>query len=275
MDVDTIHYDTISNDKRLKELDPLYSQVGSMHRHSANHWSGRSDEASHTSVIGLILYYYLTGDERARDVIQEIGEFFLRESFTYANDPVRAPHRGMANALWGGVQLFELTGDARYKKLADKIIEIYLAGQQPDGSILEDYNPKTKAWSGEKHYMYMEQYTLGAFIAYHELTQDEDVRQMFLKTIDFLMTSEFSIPQILHAFAYAYFITQDTKYLGVAEKALQFIRQRQISSRDPVFDGLIYVIGTLTMTGNVTTTGSVLAETRRAPLCREESRALI
>jgi hypothetical protein len=240
MDVDTIHYDTIAQDPRLKKLDKIYSQVGSMHRHSADHWSGRSDEASHTSVVGLVLYYHLTGDERALDVIKEIGEFFLKEPFTYIGHPDIAPHRGMANALWGGVLLYELLGDERYKKLADKIIAVYSKGQQEDGSFLEDYNPKKGTWNGEKHYMYMEQYTLGAFIAYHELTQDERVKEMLLKTVNFLLTSEYSIPQMTHALAYAYLITQDTKYLAVAEKALQFLRQRQQSSKDPIWDGLIY-----------------------------------
>ncbi|MDP3921336.1 MAG: hypothetical protein Q8R76_11085 [Candidatus Omnitrophota bacterium] len=142
MDVDTIHYDTIANDPRLKNLlDKSYSQVGSMHRHNADHWGGRSDEASHTNVWGLILYHYITGDERARDVALEVGEFFLSEPFTYAKHPDVAPARALANTLWGDVLLYELTGEEKFKNGADKIIEVFLKGQQADGSFLENYNP--------------------------------------------------------------------------------------------------------------------------------------
>lgn len=240
MDVDTVHYDTISNDKRLKKLDPIMSQPGSMHRHSANHWSGRSDEASHTSVVGILLYHYLTGDERARDVALEIGEFFLKEPFTYVGHPDIAPHRGMANALWGEVLLYQTTGDERYKKAADKIVDIYLAGQQADGSFYENYNPQNGTWSGEKHALYMEGYVLGAFKAYHELTQDPDVQAMFLKALQFLSDFQYSVPVTLHAHAYAYLITRDPVYVRTIEKALPFLVSHQQASRDPMMDGLIY-----------------------------------
>lgn len=240
MDIDTIHYNTIAEDPRLKKLDQKMSQPGAMHRHSANHWSGRTDESSHTSVVGLLHYYHLTGDERARDVIHEIGEFFLREPFTYIGHPDIAPHRAMANALWGDVLLYEFTGNEKFKKAADKIIEIYLQGQEPDGSFLENYNPQEGTWSGEKHLPYMEGYALGAFMAYHELTQDEEVKAMLLKFIHFLEPQEFSGPAILHGLSYAYLITHDTNYLARAERKLQFILSHQQSSSDPLQDGLIY-----------------------------------
>ncbi|MBI4387754.1 MAG: hypothetical protein HY582_01760, partial [Candidatus Omnitrophica bacterium] len=46
MDVDTVHYNTIENDSRLKGiLNDEVSKVGSMHRHSGDHWSGRNEAA--------------------------------------------------------------------------------------------------------------------------------------------------------------------------------------------------------------------------------------
>lgn len=240
MDIDTVHDNTIANDPRLKgKLDDEVSRVGSMHRHSGDHWSGRNEEASHTSVVGLLIYYYLSGDRRAFDVAKEIGEFFLQEPFTYTDHPDVAPHRAMANALWGDVLLYEATGDRRFKNAADKIIEIYLRGRQSDGSFLENYNPLDGTWSGSKHTSYMEGYALGAFMAYHELTQDEEVKEMLLKMVRYLGNAT-SGAEALHGISYAYFLTGDKTYLDMADKGLnELLANRQVSS-DSLIDGLIY-----------------------------------
>ena len=241
MDVDTIHYDTIANDRRLnKILNEKFSQVGSMHRHNGDHWGGESDEASHTSVVGILLYYYLTGNERAWDVAKEVGEYFLTEPFTYAGHPDVAPHRAMANALWGDVLMYEATGDGRYKEAADKIVKVYLKGQQPDGSFLENYNPIQHTWSGEKHEMYMGWYLIGALVSYHELTQDKHVGEMLLKLVRYLAPTEYTGPSILHGMAYAYLITHDSFYSEKAEEHLKNILTNQQTASDPLQDGLIY-----------------------------------
>ncbi|MBN1688126.1 MAG: hypothetical protein JW893_03425 [Candidatus Omnitrophica bacterium] len=237
MDVDTVHYNTIANDPRLKNvIDDEVSQVGSMHRHNGDHWGGRNEEATHTNVVGILLYAYLTGDERAFDVAKEIGGFYLAEPFTYTQHPDIAPHRAMANALWGDVLLYELIGDERYKKAADKIIEIYLQGQQSDGSFLETYNPLNNSWSGKKHWMFMHSYAVGAFISYHELTQDNDVKEMFLKLMRFLKAD----PSSIHGAAYAYFISGDPAFLGFAEKGMNELMRNSQRSSDGLYDGLIY-----------------------------------
>ncbi|MBI4115657.1 MAG: glycoside hydrolase family 127 protein, partial [Candidatus Omnitrophica bacterium] len=241
MDVDTVHYNTIENDKRLRRiLKDKYSKVGAMHRHSADHWSGRTDEASHTNVVGILLYYFLTGDERALDVAKEIGEYFLSEPFTYIGYPHVAPNRAMANALWGDVLLYQVTGDERYKEAADKIVKIFLKGQQQDGSFLENYNPIFHIWSGEKHELYMAGYLVGALISYHELTQDEEVKEMFLRLVRYLAPLPYSGPTILHGLAYAYLTTHDPFFIEVSERNLKGLLDHQQFSQDPIMDGLIY-----------------------------------
>lgn len=241
MDIETVHYDTVVNDKRLKGiLSEKYSQVGSMHRHNGDPWAGENDEASHTNVLGILLYYYLTGNERALDVVKEVGEYFLTEPFTYVGHPDIAPHRAMANALWGDVLLYQLTWDDRYKKAADKIIKIYLKGQQPDGSFLENYNPILKTWSGSKQELYMTGYLVGALMSYHELTQDDDVKDMLLKLVRYLVPSEFGGPAISHGIAYAYLITKDPFFIAAAEDNLKKLMDHQVFSADPLMDGTIY-----------------------------------
>ena len=237
MDVDTVHHNTIQEDSRLRKiLDDEVSQVGSIHRHNGDHWGGRNEESSHTSVVGILYYYYLSGNERALDVAKEIGEFYLKEPFTYTGHPDQAPHRAMANALWGDVLLYEATGDPRYKAAADKIIEIYLKGQEEDGSFLETYNPLDGSWSGKKHGLYMTSYALGAFISYHQLTQDKEVKEMLLRLVKFLKAD----PAALHGASYAYFLTGEREYIQTIDTGLSKLLKNQKVSSNPMIDGLIY-----------------------------------
>lgn len=241
MDVDTVHYDTVTHDKRLKNIiDPRYSRVGAMHRHSGIHWGGRTDEASHTNVTGLLLYYYLSGEERAFEVAKEVGEYFLSEPFTYIERADVAPNRAMANALWGDTLLYQSTGDERYKKAAEKIVKIFLKGQQQDGSFLENYNPILGTWSGEKHELYMAGYLVNALMTYHELTQDEAVKEAFLRLVRYLAPTEYSGPTILHAIAHAYLLTRDPFFIAMAEENVKRLISHQQFSQDPKIDGLIY-----------------------------------
>lgn len=241
MDVDTIHYNTIAEDPRLKKiLDDQLSRPGSMHRHNGDHWGGRTDEASHTNVAGLLLYYQLTGDERALEVARETGEFFLQEPFTYMGHDDEAPQRGLANALWGDVLLYQTTRDERYKKAADKLAAIFLKGQQEDGSFLETYNPQDGSWRGDKHGLYMSWYDVSAFIAYHQLTQDDKVLKMLLALLDYLKGDAYSADAVTHGFAYAYFMTRDPKWVALADAALQDLMKHASRSSDAMLDGQIF-----------------------------------
>lgn len=241
MDIDTIHYDTVLRDPRLRgKIDPKYSQVGSMHRHNADHWGGRSDEASHTNIAGLALYYQMTGDERAMDVLDETGRFYLSQPYTYIGHPDLAPHRAMANALQGDVILYHLTGNEEYKKAADDLIEIFLKGQQEDGSFLDNFNPLDSLWSGRPNELFMGLYDLKAFMDYYELTQDPRVAAMILKATAYLAPSQYMGPQILHAMAFSYFLSRDPWFITMAEKQMAVIQKARQNSPNPMLNGLIW-----------------------------------
>ena len=102
LDVDTCHY---------HPLRPY--MVGGCFRHSMDHF-GDEPCASHTFIDNWVDYYYLSGDERAREVLHEAGEFFLR--YRWSEDPRYSfSLRSIANALRGLLYLYELTGeDALY-----------------------------------------------------------------------------------------------------------------------------------------------------------------
>ena len=240
MDVDTVHFNTIAYDPRLKVLDDEVSQVGSMHRHNGNHWGDRNEEATHTNIYGILLYYYLTGYERAFDVVKESGSFFLKNPVTYTRHPDIAPHRALANVVWGNVSLYQATWDERYKAGADQIMEIYLAGQNSDGSYFETYDPMTGKWSGEKHMLYMAYYATRAFIAYHELTQDAEVLNALDKMIQFVDKDIELSPSILNGTAYLYLLKRNPEYIAMAEKELKVFIQNQQHSKESIMDGLIF-----------------------------------
>lgn len=240
MDIDTCHYNTVANDVRLKGIIPDdYSQVGSMHRHNGNHWGDRNEEASHTNVYGILLYYYITGDARAKDVIDEIGQFFLSEKITYYGHPDIAPQRTIANVLWGDALLYEVTGEDRYIKAADKWAQLFYDGQMSNGAWLENYNPVRKKWEGKPKPAFTTQYTLPALITYHQLTGNKAIAECIIKATDYIVENE-GYGAYFDASAYCYWLTGDRKYLDNIKGGLDHAIQRQRRNDNPMENGMIY-----------------------------------
>ncbi len=52
--------------------------VGSQHRHGRQAWSGYAGLPEYSHIAGVETWYYLSGDERARDVLYEAAEFITR-----------------------------------------------------------------------------------------------------------------------------------------------------------------------------------------------------
>lgn len=243
MDIDTCHYNTVKNDRRLKGRIPDdYSQPGSMHRHNANHWGGRNEEASHTNITGIMLYYYLTGDPRAYDVMQEVGAFFLDERITYFRHPDIAPQRSIANVLWGDVLLYELTGEQKYKTAADKLANLFYLGQKYDGAWPENYNPARNRWEGKPHLGFIREYTLPALIAYHQITGNKAIAECIIKGTDYVMRAE-EYGAYFNAAAYSYWLTADNRYRGNIDERLGYTLRHQKQSDDPLWEGMVYQKG--------------------------------
>lgn len=239
MDVDTVHHNTIANDPRLAAvMDDEYSRVGSMHRHNADHWGGRNEEASHTNAVGIVLYYYLTGDPRAHDVALEVGDFFLGEHITYSGHPDIAPQRTLANVLWGDVWLYELTHDEAYLRGTVKWARTLIDGQQENGLWLDTYDPLTSTWKGEESHAYMTYYTLPALIAYHRLTNDPKAAEAVIKGTEYLMHHETFYP-FFDALAYSFDLTGDARFLAEGEARVAALVGKQDRSGDPERDGVI------------------------------------
>ena len=240
MDIDTCHYNTVAEDKRLKgKISDEFSQVGSMHRHNGDHWGGRNEETAHTNVLGILLYHYITGDMRAFDAANEIGSFFLKDPITYTGHPDIAPQRSIANVLWGDVLLYELTGEGKYKQKADKWADFFYQGQSSSGAWAENYNPVLKKWEGRPHAAYMLGYTLPALIEYHKLTKNKAIADCIVKGTDYIIQNE-KYAAFFDALAYSYYLTGDRRFIEETKSRLNEAIGHQRKNVDPIEDGMIY-----------------------------------
>lgn len=240
MDVDTVHYNTIANDPRLRNtISDEYSRVGSMHRHSGDHWGGRNEETSHTSLTGFLLHYYATGYQRAFDVAKEVGDFFLEGRVTYSEHPDIAPQRSVSLPLWGLVQMYEATWDKRYLEGAERWAQILLKGQLEDGSWSDPYDPTTGEWRGKSNTRFMAFQTLPALIAYHRLTGSVAAGEAIVRGTDYCIAHEKYLP-FFDAVAYSYQLTGNPRYVEFGDQRLRELIRLQNHSGDPLWEGMVF-----------------------------------
>ena len=121
MDVDTCH------DHPFRPY-----MVGGCFRHSVDHF-GDEPCASHTFLDNWIDYYYLTGDLRTFEVLQEAGAFFMR--YRWTEDPTFSfSLRSIANTFRGLLHVYDVTGDSKFLERAEVVYEVIARGQNEDGS---------------------------------------------------------------------------------------------------------------------------------------------
>ena len=76
-------------------------------------------------------------------------------------------------------------------------------------------------------------------MSYHEMTQDEEVKEMLLKLLRYLGRTD-SLASSLHGFSYGYFISGDMAFIDWIDKGLDVLKTKQKSSGDSLHDGLVY-----------------------------------
>jgi hypothetical protein len=110
MDVDVCHY-----------CPPEPRHVGGGHRHDQQHW-GNGVRGYGTGTHGVIDFYLLLGDERARDVALETANFHL--------DPT-GEDEDMIGGLW---RAWEISGIEKYRDGALKALQTELSPQVAEGA---------------------------------------------------------------------------------------------------------------------------------------------
>ncbi|MFV1994404.1 MAG: hypothetical protein ACC661_03115 [Verrucomicrobiales bacterium] len=112
---------------------------GGAYEYSAMHWSkGPKLFGFPTDDEYLPLCYFLTGDERARDVLLEKAEAYARYDIdktvaNYRRAPLRNRSRSLYNSLRQFTLLYDFTHDPRLLHGAKALLELTLEAQEPSG----------------------------------------------------------------------------------------------------------------------------------------------
>jgi hypothetical protein len=226
---------------------------GLQHSEAHRHYAA----ADHTWSQGLLEYYHLTGDRRSLEAALAVGDFFAHLALERPNQrrprvgqlPSKdLPTRNPGWALIALVALYESTSDPYYLEAASAVVDILAEEQQSDGqwtyripaNEIESRPIATKP--------FMTAIILRGLGDYHRITQDAKAAEMLVRGLTFLVEELWSPhalgypyiddPQysaeagntsllLLDAFAYAYELTADRRFLEVAVQGFQAAIQRQ------------------------------------------------
>ena len=231
----------------------VHHGLGFCHAHCSNHTE--SEEGwSHAWIQGLADIYFLTGDGRCLDVLNEVGTRLLSKEYGFTTG------RDWTRPIENLVDIYNATGDKRYLDCVMGHIKVLRERQEPDKSIC----------GAEKGSWYEDRYTCGsAFTWYgclamarlHQNVGDDFLKDTFLRELDLSLdvktkgrrclafypdedVSEMKRAEEIGIFAlgrgsvvfqpigYAYRLTHDRKYLDVGMKVLAFCLMNQRGGSD-------------------------------------------
>ena len=93
----------------------------------------------HSHWYGMPLWYYMTGDERIREAVLDWGEYVKRQANPLSMNYMRV----FACGIFSLAALYEFTGDAEYKRLADlnfrRLLEAKYSPPAPPPTIFIDW----------------------------------------------------------------------------------------------------------------------------------------
>ena len=212
IDIDTIHHTTESPDI-----------VGGQRAHGDAHGEAVI-HPSHMWSEGLVEYYWMTGHPRVLEIVRMLGECYLRMV------DLGRSLRGDREGGWSLIALtaiYEATDDERYLEACRKIAGAVLEQQDPDGGWRMQIGFRRAV--SPMHVCIL----LAGLAKLHRLTDDESVRDTFLKGMDWVYEKGHFPDGTLHyvdhpdpgyrrsryggdlreSFGYAYHLTGDTRYI--------------------------------------------------------------
>jgi hypothetical protein len=231
----------------------IHHGLGFCHTHCSNHTES-AEGWSHAWVQGLADIYFLTGDGRCLDVLNEVGTRLLSKEYGFTTG------RDWTRPIENLVDIYNATGDQRYLDCVMGHIKVLRERQEPDKSIC----------GAEKGSWYEDRYTCGsAFTWYgtlamarlHQNVGDDFLEETLLRELDLSLDvkvkgkrclayypdeeiSEMERAEEIGIFAlgrgsvvfqpigYAYRLTKDRKYLDIGMKVLAFCLMNQRGSSD-------------------------------------------
>ncbi len=258
MDVDICHYST----------DPL--SIGGQWEHTNGH-TGGSEEGngnkgtmvcSHEWVEGLIDLWHFTGDRRAMESAEGIGENVLRLLDTpMYQKPGEATARETGWALRTLTALYAETGEEKWLSKCRAIISQFRQWNDRYGIWISPYTDNTVIRVG-----FMISVAVGSLMRYYRILPDPELKELILGAVDDL-TENFMNPYglfyykelpslmrngnntlVLESMYIGYELTGDTKYLrcGLKTFRLQFSRRPSLNNRKRIAEDAVLVGNTPT-----------------------------
>jgi hypothetical protein len=213
--------------RHILDVDTMLNGLGT--RHSPIH-SGRGAEVCHTMHRGIFTYYWLTGDLRAWEVVCKLVE------------TIRTPGRLLKGNIRSYMQMvyalqsyWETTGKEEDRVWVKNTLDYFIDQQTVNGAFAigdseecnywerKDMNPEAVPDRKVNDYHFYGFGGPGSFIGYYNLTGDEKVANSFcLHAKVRAGMGEVGVQRgwtnPFRAFAFAYRITGDERYLEAIEK---------------------------------------------------------
>ena len=186
--------------------------VGSLHRHGRQAWSGYAGLPEYSHLAGVETYYYLTGDERAREVLYEGAQFMMR--YGVDNPEYTATVNGL-DVLSRAAAVFhdQPQHASRFGDRADLLVA-HLAAGSPNAVVSELEGADVSSAFGF--------FVRGApgLLYHHERTGDPTTAALILDAADILVAGDGDAWDVAgdgEAGGVFYFLNTLTYAAGVAE----------------------------------------------------------
>jgi hypothetical protein len=127
MDLDVSHANRLGYWKRDGKPVGFGPGEGYLIKHDVLDHACRNLHLGHAHLSGLVEYYLLTGDQRAYQVIREVGDWWAKSAPGFFSVPISKPHwaeaeRDFAWPLFVLNEAYRATGDAAYHHAAARIV---------------------------------------------------------------------------------------------------------------------------------------------------------
>ncbi|MFC2075564.1 hypothetical protein ACFLT7_00635 [candidate division KSB1 bacterium] len=185
-------------------------------RHNVNHWGDGDYEDRISGPIGYSLEYYLTGDERSRDVIETIVD----GHYIGHKEPVGTAT--LSAHLYGVLVRWEMTGDKKYDNLLRKAVDAFIDAQNPETGAYPDGNvvivgtgqpTGADPMKSDGNGMFIHNFGLmQAVIGYYNLTDYKRLGDSLIRHADLCAVRKGGATNNYYILAFATRVTGDQKY---------------------------------------------------------------